>query len=89
MFDSEENPENGLRQWKKVSMSWKQNLCICLCGGVKKINGFRITVITFKAYKNVNLQFKNNFKSAELLTKTSFYFILETVLKMTKKTKET
>ena len=39
----------------------------------EKINNFEITVIIFKAYKNVNLQFKKDFKTVELLTKTSFF----------------
>ena len=39
--------------------------------------------------RNVNLAFKRNFKFAELLTKTSFFLYLETVLKMAKETKET
>ena len=30
-FDWEENPEKGLRQWKRVPMSWKRNLCIWYC----------------------------------------------------------
>ena len=34
--------------------------------------------------KNVNLPFKKDFKFAELLTKMSFSFTLETVLKMAK-----
>ena len=40
--------------------------------------------------KNVTRPFKKDFKFAELLTKTSFCFTLETVLKMAKETtKET
>ena len=41
----------------------------------KKIKSFEITVIIFKAYqKNINLQLKRDFKSAEFPTKTSFFF---------------
>ena len=29
-FDWKENPEKGLRQWKKVSVSRKRNLCVCV-----------------------------------------------------------
>ena len=29
-LDGTENPKIGLRQWKKVSMSRKQNLCMCV-----------------------------------------------------------
>ena len=36
--------------------------------------------------KDVNLPFKKDFKFAELLTKRSFSFTLETVLKMAKET---
>ena len=72
-FDWEENPEKGLRQWKKVSISRKQNLCICVWER-KKINSFEITLIIFLRHtKNVNLQFKKDFKSAELPTKPSFF----------------
>ena len=39
--------------------------------------------------KNVDLLFKKDFKSAELLTKHPFSFNLESALKMTKETKET
>ena len=35
-----------------------------------------------RCIKNVNLPFKKDFKFDELLTKTSFSFTLETVLKM-------
>ena len=38
--------------------------------------------------RNVNLPFKKDFKFAELLTKKSFSFTLETVLKMAKETNE-
>ena len=63
-FDCEENTDKGLRQWQKISMSWKQNLCICVCGREKRINSFEMIVIIFKPYKNLNLQFKIDFKSA-------------------------
>ena len=39
-----------------------------------------------RCIKNINLPFKKNFKFAELFTKTSFSFTLETVLKMDKET---
>ena len=39
----------------------------------EKLSSFEIIVIIFKAYKNVNLQFKKDFKSAELLTKISLF----------------
>ena len=41
-----------------------------------------------KVYKNVNLPFKRDFKFAVLLTKTSYSFTLETVLKMGKETNQ-
>ena len=40
----------------------------------------------FKVLRNVNVPFKKDFKFAELLTKTSFFFTLETILKMAKET---
>ena len=39
----------------------------------KKNSSLEITVIMFKVYKNVNLLFKKNFKSAGLPTKASFF----------------
>ena len=54
---------------------WAESrICVFVCGREKKINNFEIIIIIFKAYKNVNLQFKKDFKSAERLTKTSFFF---------------
>ena len=59
----------GLRQWKNAFMN-ESRICVfryvCVCVWEKRINSFDITV-------NVNLQFKIGFKSAELLTKTSFF----------------
>ena len=43
---------------------------LCVRERKKKIE---IIVIIIKAYKNVNIQFKKDFKSAQLLTKTSFF----------------
>ena len=60
-------------------------VCI-MCGGEKKNNSFEIHEIILRYIKNVNLPFKKDFKFAELLTKTSFSFTLETVLKMAKET---
>ena len=70
---STENPEKGLRQWKKVSLTWKRNLCV-MWGREKKKNSFKIHVIILRYIKNVNLPFKKDFKFAELLIKTSFSF---------------
>ena len=47
-------------------------VCI-MFGGKKKNNSFEIHVIILRYMKNVNLPFKNDFKFAELLTKTSFF----------------
>ena len=49
---------------------------VCMCVREMKIRNVR----------NVNPTFKKDFKLAELLTKTSFSFTLETVLKMAKET---
>ena len=58
---------------KNVSMSWKLNLCICVWGERKKNSfSFEIRVIIFTAYKKCS-NFKKDFKSPELLTKTSFF----------------
>ena len=57
-----------------------------LCVGEKKNNSFEITVIILRYTRNVNLLFKKDFKVVEVLTKTSFFFTLETVLKMAKET---
>ena len=52
-----------------------------------KNNSFEIHIIILTYVKNVNLPFKKDFKFAELLTKTSFFFFtLETALKMAKET---
>ena len=52
---------------------------VCMCVGEKQQQFLRYI-------KNVNLPFKKDFKFAELLTKTSFSFSLETVLKLAKET---
>ena len=49
---------------------------VCMCVREMKIRNVR----------NVNLPFKKYFKFVELLTRTSFSFTLETVLKMVKET---
>ena len=54
---------------------------VCTCVRQEKQNKQFLRYI-----KNVNLPFKKDFKFAELLTKTSFSFTLETVLKMAKET---
>ena len=52
----------------------------------EKNNSFEIHVIILRHIRNVNFPFKKDFKFAELFTKTSFFFTLETVLKMAKET---
>ena len=59
---------------------------VCMRVREKKNNSFKIHVIILRYIRNVNLPFKKDFKFAELLTKTSFSFTLETVLKMAKET---
>ena len=73
-FDWKENPEKGLRQWKKSIPELKAEFVCIMCGGEKKNNSFEIHVIILRYIKNVNLPFKKDFKFAELLTKTSFFF---------------
>ena len=52
-------------------------VCVCVCVREKKQQFLRYI-------KNVNLPFKKDYKFAELLTKASFFFNLETDLKMGK-----
>ena len=52
----------------------------------EKIKSFGITAIIFKA---LNPLFKKDFKSTELLTKTSFFLYYRDRPKMTKEAKET
>ena len=47
---------------------------VCIVWEKEKINSFKIHVIILRYIKNVNLPFKKDFKFAELLTKTSFFF---------------
>ena len=58
---------------------------VCMCVREKKIS-FEIHVIILRYKSNVNLPFKKDFKFTEILTKTSFSFTLDTVLKMAKET---
>ena len=58
---------------------------VCVCVREKKKNSFSITAIIFKAS---NSQFKKYFKSAEILTKTSFFLYFRDRSKMTKEAKE-
>ena len=53
---------------------------VCMCAGEKKTQQFS------RYTRNVNVLFTKDFKFAELLTKRSFSFNLETVLKMAKET---
>ena len=80
-MESGRDPEavEELRQWKKVFMSWKRNLCVCVCD-TEKNNNFETTVVIFKAQKK--------WKSTELLTIHPFFFTLEIDLKTAKKTKK-
>ena len=56
-------------------------MCVC----ERENNSFGITAIIFKAS---NPLFKKDFKSAELLTKTSFFLYFRDRPKMTKEAKE-
>ena len=71
--DWKENPETTAEAMKKSIPESKAKL-VCLFWEKKKQEFLRYI-------KNVNLPLKNNFKFAVLLTKTSFSFTLETVLK--------
>ena len=75
-----------------VCLSLSVCVCVCVCARARvlkereKINSFDITAIIFKA---LNLLFRKDFKSRELLTKTSFFLYLRDRPKMTKEAKET
>ena len=56
-----------------------------MCAWERKYNSFGVTAIIFKAS---NPLFKKYFKSAELLTKTSFFLYFSDRPKMTKDAKE-
>ena len=63
-------------------------MCVCVCVRERereKSNSFGITAISFKA---LNPLFKKDFKSAKLLTKTSFFLYFRDGPKMTKEAKE-
>ena len=47
-FDCKEHSEKGLRQWKKVSLSWKPSLCEVVCEEKKQ---FWNSCDHFKAHK--------------------------------------
>ena len=66
-----------------------KSVCVCVYVCVcerEKSNSFGITAIIFKA---LNPLFKNDFKVAELLTKTSFFLYFRDRPKMAKEAKET
>ena len=60
-------------------------MCVCVCVRERENNNFGITAIIFKASNSL---FKKDFKSAELLTKTSFFLYFRDRPKMTKEAKE-
>ena len=59
-FDSKENPEKGLRQWKKVSMRRKRNLCVCVCERDRQREKKTTTTI-FKVYKKCKSPIQKGF----------------------------
>ena len=68
-----------------VSKNQKGIVCVCVCEREREKNkSFEIHVIILRYIRNVNL--KKDFKYAERLTKISFSFTLETVLKMVNET---
>ena len=71
----------GRKSWKRVEAMEKSTHelkadFVYLILWERKINSFEITVINFKYLRNVNLLLKKNFKSAELLTKGSFFLYI-------------
>ena len=82
-FDWKENPEKGLRQWKKNILELKSEL-VCVR---KKKNSFESHVIILRYIRNANLPFKKKKRNFQnFLLKYPFSFTLETVLKMANKT---
>ena len=65
-----------LRQWKKVSMSRKRNLCTVVLER-KKNNSFEISIIILRYIRNVNLSYSTLIlKLPNFLQKTSFFLYL-------------
>ena len=52
----------------------------------EKLTALKLLQSSLRYLRHVNLLFKKNFRSAELLIKHTFFFALETVLKMAKET---
>ena len=62
-------------------------LCVCVCVYVcVRNNSFKIHVTILKYIRNVNLPFKKDFKFAEVLSKTSFFFYFRDRPKMVNET---
>ena len=67
---------NSLRQWRKVSMIWKQNLRTCVLEREKN-NSFEITVIILRNIGNVNLSYsKRILKLQNFYQNILFFFTL-------------
>ena len=76
-FDWKENPEKGLRQWKKNILELKSEL-VC----VRKKKQFWKSCNHFKVYKKCKSAIqKKKMKFSELLTKISFFFYFRDRLK--------
>ena len=68
----EENPEKGLRQWKKAPWAKAEfvcvYVCVCMCVCVCETLTALISLQSFSRHKrNVNLLLKKDFKRAGLL----------------------
>ena len=65
-------------------------VCVCVCVRERKKLIALISLQSFLRHiRNVNLLFKQDFRSAELLTKTSFSLYFRDLPKMAKETKDT
>ena len=72
-FIWKENPEKGVRQWKKGIPDLKAE-SVCMCIREKKITALKFMQSFQGIIRNVNLPLKKDFKFAELLNETSFFF---------------
>ena len=65
-------------------------VCVCVCVRVRKELTALISLLSFLRHKrNVNLLFKIDLQSAELLTKTSFFLYFRDCPEMAKEVHET
>ena len=83
-FDWEENPRERLREWKKVSLSWQQNICTCVSEKEKsKLQALKL--LQFFRHKICKFFIQKGFQKCRTSHQNMLY-PLESVVKMTKET---